>query len=101
MFLDDKLMEIWQDGKDANKDIVDICKEMMDECTSRIPNPAITSVQNRINDIKRIENGWRLFCKRNKMFRADAFKDVMMNRCGGRCYKYDPIYRALGWIKEG
>lgn len=98
MFLDDKLMEIWEESKTSGKGIVDVCQEMMDECTSRIPNPADVSVADWINSIKRIDNSWKLFCKRTSYFNPDGFKQVMMNRCGGRSEKYDPIYKKLGWI---
>lgn len=100
MFLDDKLMEIWEEAKGSGKNIVDVCQEMMDECTSRIPNPANISVTDWINSVKRIDNSWKLFCKRNGYFKADAFKVIMMNRCGGRSEDYDPIYKALGWLKD-
>lgn len=100
MFLDDKLMEIWEESQGSGKSIIDVCQEMMDECTSRIPNPADVSVTDWINDVKRIDNGWRLFCKRNGFFKADAFKDVMMMRCGTDKEEYIPIYKELGWLKK-
>lgn len=98
MFLDDKLTEIWETGRDRNEKVTDTLQKLIDECVSRIPDPNTCSVETWINSVKRIDNYFRLFAKRNTYVRPDGFKAVMMRRCGDK-EEYNVIYRQLGWLK--
>ena len=95
MFLDDKLQEIYDENKDRK--IVEVCQALIDECVSRIPNPDTMSVGDWLNNLRRIDSSWQLFCKKNPIFNKHGFRDVMMGRVGDDSPEYNEIFKALRW----
>ena len=76
MFLDDELEQIYQDeGFSA-----ETSKKMLKACLSRIPKPDTCSTQDFFNSLRRIEGGWRLFCKKHEEYDPEGFKNFMCNK---------------------
>ena len=91
MFLDDELEAIYND---------DDLKEqksfrLFQACLKRIPKPEQVRPQDFLNEIRKIEAGWKLFCKRHSQYRPEGFRDLMMKRCGDILSK--PVLEYLHW----
>ena len=92
MFLDDELEAIYTEHGFNPETSVRLLKA----CIARIrkiedcPRP-----EDFLNDIKRIENGWKLFCKRHPQYRPEGFRDLMMKQCGDILSK--PVLEYLHW----
>ena len=91
MFLDDELESICQDET--------ICEEksfmLFQACLKRIPKPDQVRPQDFLNEIRKIEGGWKLFCKRHPQYRPEGFRDLMMKQCGDILSK--PVLEYLHW----
>ena len=91
MFLDDELEAICQDET--------ICEEksfmLFQACLKRIPKPDQVRPQDFLNEIRKIEGGWKLFCKRHGEFKPEGFREFMKARCGDIMTK--PILDFLHW----
>ncbi len=91
MFLDDELEAIYND---------DDLKEqksfrLFQACLKRIPKPEQVKPQDFLNEIHKIEAGWKLFCKRHSQYRPEGFRDLMMKQCGDILSK--PVLEYLHW----
>ena len=65
-------------------------------CIKRIPNPKQVSPQHYLNEIRKIEGGWKLFCKRHPTkYRPEGFRDLMMKLCCDTLSK--PVLEYLHW----
>ena len=71
MFLDDELEAIYTEHGFSTETSVRLLKA----CIARIRKPEdCPRPEDFLNDIKRIENGWKLFCKRHSEFNPDGIK---------------------------
>ena len=91
MFLDEELESIYQDETINDK------KSFMlfQACLKRIPKPEQGRPQDFLNEIRKIEGGWKLFCKRHPQYRPEGFHDLMMKQCGDILSK--PVLEYLHW----
>lgn len=91
MFLDDELEAIYQDetlGKEKSR-------KLFQACIKRLPNPEQVRPQHFLNEIRKIEGGWKLFCKRHPQYWSEGFRDLMMKQCGDILSK--PVLKYLHW----
>lgn len=92
MFLDEELEQIH-----AQKDI-DLEKKpslMLKAMISRMPSEEevmTVAPWDFLNTLKRIDNGWRLFCKRHTEYKKDAWRNWVL-----RSDKDGKFKKALGW----
>lgn len=71
MFLDDELEAIYQEKGFCEQTSVELIKA----CLRRVPKYEGYNAEAFINAIKRMDGGWRLFCKKHPEFRADGIRD--------------------------
>ena len=77
MFFDEELEKIVEENK--NNSIYETIKAILICWKNRLPNPENMTVQDFINEVRKMESGWQLFCKRHQEFKADSFKDFILN----------------------
>lgn len=77
MFLDEELESINQDETISEEKSVMLVKA----CLKRLPNPQQVRPQDFLNEIRKIEGGWKLFCKRHPQYRPEGFRDLMIKHC--------------------
>lgn len=66
MFLDEELEQILLAKEVKTKeDVVELSKNLLQCMINRVPNPNEVSTDDFITEIKKIDNGWRLFCKKH------------------------------------
>ena len=76
MFFDEELEKIVTDMKDNPKEMT---KEVVSCIKRRLPNIE-SGVQNFLNDIRKMDSGWQLFCKRHPEFKINGFRDLILSR---------------------
>ena len=71
MFLDDELKNILSEngfGKETSF-------KLLKACLSRLPDPQKVSPKVYLDTLKQIDLSWRLFCKSDKRFNPEGFKN--------------------------
>ena len=95
MFLDEELEQIlFAKELKTKEDVAELSRDLLKCMINRVPKPLEVSTHDFLTEIKKIDNGWRLFCKnhptlnlnenfwRNHVLRAD---------------KDGNVKKALGW----
>lgn len=73
MFLDEELESIYSNTRvQTREDVVNLMKSLMQTMVDRITDPAEVSVRDWLINLKQIDNGWRLFCKRHSIIPFDT-----------------------------
>lgn len=92
MFLDDELEQInAQENKNEKEKSVLMLQAMIRRMPTEQEAPKLTP-WDFLNVLKRIDNSWRLFCKRNEEFNPDFWRNWVL--------KSDPdgkFKKVLGW----
>ena len=92
MFLDDELIQIYNEQKE---DMFKCVQSLVDAMVKRMPRPGnVTPGSNPINEFKRIDSSWRLFCKKigDPLMKPDGFRNLVKSAdAEGK------VTRALGW----
>lgn len=95
MFLDEELEQIlFAKELKTEEDIIELAHRLLQCMINRLPNPDKVSTHDFLTEIKRIDNGWRLFCKNHSTlkFKEDFWRHhVLSNDKNGK------IKKALNW----
>lgn len=97
MFLDEELEQILLAKELKTKDDVDeLAKELLQCMINRVPKPDEVSVHDFLTEIKKIDNGWRLFCKKHPTFKfkEDFWRNFVLSKD-----EDDKFKKALGWYR--
>ena len=95
MFLDEELKQILLAKELKTKeDVVELAKDLLQCMINRVPNPNEISTDDFLTEIKKIDNGWRLFCKKHPTlkFKEDFWRDYVLREDGDGKFK-----KVLGW----
>ena len=95
MFLDEELEQILLAKEVKTKeDVLKLSKNLLQCMINRVPNPNEVSTHDFITEIKKIDNGWRLFCKKHLTlrFKEDFWKNHILSMD-----EDDKFKRVLGW----
>lgn len=95
MFLDEELNQIVLAKELKTKeDIVELAKDLLQCMINRLPDPYEVSTDDFITEIKKIDNGWRLFCKKYTAlkFKEDFWRNHILSKDKNGKFK-----KALGW----
>lgn len=95
MFLDEELEQILFAKEVKTKENVDELGHRLLQCMiNRVPKPSEVSTHDFLTEIKRIDNGWRLFCKNHPTlkFKEDFWKNHVL-----RADVNGIVTKALGW----
>lgn len=87
MFLDDELDKIYEEYSSDEG----LCKKLFDACVNRMPKPE-DGVTAALVQLKRIDNAWRLFCKKHSGFNPDGFRKLFLKADVTGKFK-----KALNW----
>lgn len=95
MFLDEELEQILLAKELKTKeDAIELQYRFLKCMINRVPAPFEVSTQDYLTEIKKIDNGWRLFCKNHPT--------LNLNEDFWRCYilcadESGKVKKALGW----
>lgn len=93
MFLDEELSKIHEENGFSEETSV----KLMRACFNRVPNPnEVESIQDWYNGIRRIENGWKLFCKSHSEYKEEGFR-LLAKKLWEDIENVDEVYKKLGW----
>lgn len=95
MFLDEELEQIlFAKELKTEEDIAELGKDLLQCMINRVPNPSEVSTHDFLTEIKRIDNGWRLFCKNHPTlkFKEDFWRNHVLHKDEENKFK-----KALGW----
>ena len=95
MFLDEELEQILLAKELKTKeDVAELSKTLLRCMINRVPNPNEVSTRDFITEIKKIDNGWRLFCKNHPTlkFKEDFWRNHVLREDGDGKFK-----KVLGW----
>ena len=95
MFLDEELEQtLFAKEVKTKEDIVKLSKNLLQCMVNRVPNPNEVSTHDFITEIKKIDNAWRLFCKKDVTlkFNEDFWRNHILSTD-----KDDKFKRVLGW----
>ena len=93
MFLDDELKKIHEENGFSEE----TSAKLMAACFKRVPNPdEVKSVQDWYNEIRKIENGWKLFCKSHKEYKEDGFR-LVAKKMWANIENVEKVFEELGW----
>ena len=95
MFLDEELEQIlFAKELKTTEDVAELARTLLKCMINRLPNPYEVSVHDFLTEIKKIDNGWRLFCKKHPTvkFKEDFWKNYILGRDKNGKFK-----KALGW----
>ena len=95
MFLDEELEQIlFAKELKTKEDVVEFSKELLRCMINRVPNPHEVSTHDFFIEIKRIDNGWRLFCKKHPELKIneDFWRNHVLHKDEEGKFK-----KALGW----
>ena len=95
MFLDEELKQIlFAKELKTKEDVTELSKNLLQCMINRVPNPNEVSTQDFLTEIKKIDNGWRLFCKKHPTlkFKEDFWRNYVLREDGGGKFK-----KVLGW----
>lgn len=90
MFLDEELEKIYNEN---GHDVRAAGNDLMQACFNRLPDPEGYTVRDWLNELRKIESGWRLFCSRHTELSPDGFKNVMITKIGVP----ESVKKALKW----
>lgn len=66
MFLDEELEQIlFAKELKTKEDVNELSRDLLKCMINRVPKPFEVSTHDFLTEIKRIDNGWRLFCKKH------------------------------------
>lgn len=95
MFLDEELEQIlFAKELKTKEDVVELSKNLLQCMINRVPNPSEVSTHDFLTEIKKVDNGWKVFCKNHPTlkFKEDFWRNhVLSNDKSGKFKK------ALGW----
>lgn len=89
MFLDDELENIYNDDELKEQKSFRLCQA----CLNRLPNPKDLTPQDFLNEIKKIEGSWKLFCTRHPEYKPDGWRILVTKHFAPS----QPILKYLGW----
>lgn len=95
MFLDEELKQIlFAKELRTEADVVELAKDLLQCMIKRLPNPYKVSTHDFLTEIKKIDNGWRLFCKNySKLkFKEDFWRNYILSKDVDGKFK-----KGLGW----
>ena len=95
MFLDEELEQIlFAKELKTKEDVTELSKNLLQCMINRVPNPNEVSTQDFLTEIKKIDNGWRLFCKKypTLKFKEDFWRNYVLREDGDGKFK-----KVLGW----
>ena len=95
MFLDEELEQILLAKEVKTKeDVVELSKNLLQCMINRVPNPNEVSTHDFITEIKKIDNGWRLFCKNHPTlkFNEAFWRNFILSKDEDGKFK-----KVLGW----
>lgn len=95
MFLDEELEQILLANEvKTEEDIVALTHRFLRCMINRVPNPIEVSTHDFLTEIKKIDNGWRLFCKHypTLKFKEDFWRTYILSKD-----KSGKVKKALGW----
>ena len=82
MFLDEELKQILLAKELKTKeDVVELAKDLLRCMINRVPEPHKVSTHDYWTEIKKIDNGWRLFCKKHPTlkFKEDFWRNYIFS----------------------
>lgn len=95
MFLDEELEQILLVKELKTKeDVIELQYRFLKCMINRVPAPFEVSTQDYLTEIKRIDNGWRLFCKNHPTLNLN--EDFWRNQVR-RADENGKVKKALGW----
>ena len=77
MFLDDELESIYTENGFSQE----TSYKLLRACLKRIPNPDTVRATDLLNEIRKIEGGWKLFCKKHSKYKPEGFREFMISHC--------------------
>ena len=95
MFLDEELEQIlFAKEVKTKEDVAELGHRLLQCMINRVPNPIEVSTRDFFTEIKKIDNGWRLFCKNHSTlkFKEDFWRSFILSKD-----KDGKVKRALGW----
>ena len=95
MFLDEELEQKFLAKELKTKeDVVELSKNLLQCMINRVPNPNEISTDDFLTEIKKIDNGWRLFCKKHPTlkFKEDFWRNYVLREDGDGKFK-----KVLSW----
>lgn len=92
MFLDEELELIHNDSSVEDKDK---SVALLEACTKRLPDAIKVSPTDFLNEVKKVESGWRLFCKNHPKYKPDGLRKCLEKLWGDALTQ--PIKSYLGW----
>lgn len=95
MFLDEELEQIlFAKEVKTKEDVVALGHRLLQCMINRVPNPSEVSIHDFLTEIKKIDNGWRLFCKNypTLKFKKDFWRNYILSKD-----KEGKVKKALGW----
>ena len=95
MFLDEELeQEFLAKELKTKEDVVELSKNLLQCMINRVPNPNEISTDDFLTEIKKIDNGWRLFCKKHPTLK---FKEAFWRNYVLREDEDGKFKKALNW----
>lgn len=95
MFLDEELEQIlFAKELKTEEDVIELGKDLLRCMINRVPKPDKVSIHDYLTEIKKIDNGWRLFCKNHPTFK---FKEDFWRNCILGKDKDGKFKKVLGW----
>ena len=95
MFLDEELEQIlYAKELKTEEDVAELGYRLLRCMVNRLPKPGEVSTQDFLTEIKKIDNGWLLFCKNHPTLKFNKGfwrNKVLHNDIDGR------LKKALGW----
>ena len=95
MFLDEELEQKFLAKELKTKeDVVELSKNLLQCMINRVPNLNEISTDDFLTEIKKIDNGWRLFCKKHPTlkFKEDFWRNYVLREDGDGKFK-----KVLNW----
>lgn len=95
MFLDEELEQIlFAKELKTDEEIVELAKNLLQCMINRLPKPYEVPIHDFLKEIKKIDNGWRLFCKNHPTlkFKEDFWRNYILGKDKNGKFK-----KALGW----
>lgn len=95
MFLDEELEQIlFAKELKTKEDVVELSKTFLRCMINRVPEPHKVSTHDFLTEIKKIDNGWRLFCKNHPTLKLN--EDFWRNQIR-RADENGEATKVLGW----
>ena len=95
MFLDEELEQIFSAKELRTKENIDkLAIDFLQCMINRVPNPYEVSTRDCLTEVKKIDNGWRLFCKNHPTL---EFNEAFWRNYILRQDEDGEIKKVLGW----